>query len=117
MTRADQKRSVAVGLQEINCSPDEFATLEPTSGGTCGSYLQQYISNSGGYVTNPDATSACQYCISRTTDEYLGPSFNVFYSNHWRDFGLLLAYIAFNVSLLLLFPDKCNLRTAYCRYF
>jgi len=61
--------------------------------------MQNYISNAGGYLTNPDATSSCQFCSSRTTDQFLGPSFNIQYSHHWRNVGFLAAYILFNVSL------------------
>lgn len=88
----------AVGRQIIECNDTELVTLEPLAGQTCGTYMAQYISTVGGYLTNPDATTGCQFCSSRTTDEWLGPQFNIFYHNHWRDFGLFWAYILFNVS-------------------
>lgn len=61
--------------------------------------MQSYISRAGGYLTNPDATAGCQFCSSRTTDQFLGPSFNIEYSHHWRNFGFMVAFIMFNVSL------------------
>ena len=88
----------AIGRMEINCSPTELVTVDPPSGQTCGSFLQEYISRSGGYITNPDATIGCQYCSARTTDEWMEPNFNILYSNHWRDFGIFWGYIVFNVS-------------------
>ncbi|KAH6877437.1 pleiotropic drug resistance ABC transporter [Coprinopsis sp. MPI-PUGE-AT-0042] len=87
----------AVGRQPINCSSTELVTLEPPGGQTCGGYLNPYISRAGGYLTNPDASTGCLFCPSRTTDEWLGPTFNIFYERHWRDFGLFCAYIVFNV--------------------
>jgi ATP-binding cassette, subfamily G (WHITE), member 2, SNQ2 len=90
--------SIAIGHQEVVCSSKELSTLQPPPGSTCISYLQQYISNNGGYVTNPNATSACQFCKSRTTDEYFGSMFNIEYSHHWRDAGVIALYTCLNVS-------------------
>ena len=72
--------------------------MPPPSGQTCGQYLNSFISTVGGYTTNPDATDVCNYCSARTTDQFLGGSFNIFYSERWRNFGLMWAYLAFNVS-------------------
>ena len=92
---------VAIGHMEINCSFTELVTVDPPLGQTCGSFLQEYISRSGGYITNPDATSDCQYCSARTTDEWMKPNFNILYSNHWRDFGIFWGYIVFNVRYII----------------
>ena len=91
-----------MGQQQINCSPVEFVTITPPSGQTCSQYMDRYISSSGGYLTNPDATSSCQFCGVRTTDELLGANFNIFYRHHWRNFGFMIAYIIFNVRSLSL---------------
>lgn len=88
----------ALGLQDINCSPVELVSLTPPSGQTCGEYMATYISNAGGYLTDPSSTSTCQFCSTRTTDQFLGMSFNIFYSNRWRDVGLMCAFTVFNVS-------------------
>lgn len=91
----------AVGLQQINCSPVEFVNIIPPSGQTCAQYMSTFISSSGGYLANPNATSSCQFCGVRTTDELLGANFNIFYDHHWRDFGLMIAFILFNVRSFL----------------
>lgn len=91
---------IAIGHQEINCATKELSVLEPPSGSTCGSYMATYIQNRGGYLTNPDATSACEFCSSRTTDQFFGPTFNISYSHHWRDLGIFCVYILFNVSII-----------------
>jgi len=65
--------------------------------------MQAFISRTGGYLADSNATSNCQYCPSRTTDEFLEKNFNMFYSHHWRDAWFMFAYIAFNVSFVLLF--------------
>jgi ATP-binding cassette subfamily G (WHITE) protein 2 (SNQ2) len=88
----------ALGGQIIECAKKELATLQPPSGETCGAYLEAFISRRGGYLVNPDATSDCSFCSSRTTDQYFGPIFNIFYPHHWRNAGLLCAYIVFNTA-------------------
>ena len=92
----------AAGHGDITCADIEYVTLTPPSGQSCGDYLSPYISMAGGYLTNPDATSDCQFCSVKTTDQFLEQSFNIFYSNHWRDFGIMVAFTAFNVS-----PASC----------
>jgi len=88
----------AIGHQEINCSPVEFVSVEPLSGQTCQQFLGPYMSMAGGYITNPTATSSCQFCSFRTTDEFMGLTFNIFWHHHWRNFGFMIAFILFNVS-------------------
>jgi len=90
----------AVGKQDITCTPVELVTLTPPSGQTCGNYMEQYIANAGGYLTNPDASSACHFCSYRTTDQFLGTSFNIEYAHHWRNFGIIMAFVLFNVSTM-----------------
>jgi ABC-type multidrug transport system permease subunit len=95
----------AIGNQQLNCSAVEFVTLNPPSGSTCASYMQDYISMAGGYLANPEATTGCQFCSSRTTDEFLGRSFNIYYKNHWWQFGVFCSYIIFNVSTSFFLMD------------
>ncbi len=60
--------------------------------------MDRYISFAGGYLANPNAASNCQFCSTRTTDQFLATNFNIFYGHHWRNFGFMIAYVAFNVS-------------------
>ncbi|KAH9484099.1 Brefeldin A resistance protein [Psilocybe cubensis] len=90
----------ALGHQEINCSPVEFVKVNPPDGQTCEAFLTAYISMAGGYVANPQATSACEFCSMRTTDQFLGAAFNIFYDNHWRNFGIFMAFSVFNIFLI-----------------
>ncbi|KAJ6507866.1 pleiotropic drug resistance ABC transporter [Mycena vitilis] len=101
----------ALGKHPITCSAVEFVHMDPPAGQTCGAYLATYISTAGGYLTNPDATSACEFCSTATTDQLLGASFNIFYSNHWRDFGLLFVYIGVNIIGLYALTYFFRIRT------
>ncbi|KAJ7762052.1 pleiotropic drug resistance ABC transporter [Mycena maculata] len=87
----------ALGKHNITCSSVELVHMDPPSGQTCGAYLATYISTAGGYLTNSNATSGCEFCSTATTDEFLAASFNIYYSHHWRNAGLLFAYIFANI--------------------
>ncbi|KAI8989100.1 pleiotropic drug resistance ABC transporter [Trametes punicea] len=101
----------ALGKMPIQCSPVELVTIQPPLGQTCSQYLNSYISLAGGYITNPDATSGCQYCSFSTTDAFLGTSFNIFYSHHWRDLGIFAAFICFNVFCIYSFTYIFRVRS------
>ena len=104
----------AIGGYDINCAPVELVQLTPPSGQTCSQYMQPYINSNGGYLTNSDASSGCNYCQYRTTDEFLLNSFNISYSHHWRNFGFMWVFIAFNVSRLRL-PALLQMTNFNCR--
>ncbi|KZT04946.1 pleiotropic drug resistance ABC transporter [Laetiporus sulphureus 93-53] len=101
----------AMGNTPIRCSSTELVNLNPPSGQTCSEYMSTYISNYGGYITNGDATSGCQYCEFSTADAFLETSFNIFYKNHWRDFGLFIAYIGFNVGCIYMLTYMFRIRS------
>ncbi|EIN12917.1 hypothetical protein PUNSTDRAFT_82390 [Punctularia strigosozonata HHB-11173 SS5] len=90
----------AIGNQLITCSTKELAVIIPPSGQTCSNYFANYIAKAGGYLTNPNATDECHFCSTRTTNEFLEATFNIFYSNHWRDFGLMIVYCAINIAAI-----------------
>jgi ATP-binding cassette subfamily G (WHITE) protein 2 (SNQ2) len=101
----------AIGKQTITCATKELVTLTPPSGQTCGNFMNSYITNVGGYLTNPDATSGCEFCSVRTTDQFLGGNFHIFYSHHWRNFAFMLAFVCFNISCIFLFTYLFRIRT------
>ncbi|TCD65301.1 hypothetical protein EIP91_002826 [Steccherinum ochraceum] len=101
----------ALGGHQINCSPVEFASITPPSGQTCSQYLDPFISAAGGYITNPTATDACQYCAFRDADSFLGRSFNIEYANRWRDIGIFVAFIVFNTFAVYFFTYVFRIST------
>lgn len=56
------------------------------------------MSSAGGYLENPESASACQFCSIRTTDQFLASGFNIIYGHRWRNFGIMMAFVVFNVS-------------------
>lgn len=82
--------------RQVICSTSELSIFSPPSGQTCGQYLQDYLTAAGGQLLNSDATSDCEYCSVNVADQYLAGS-GIVYSQRWRNFGIMWAFIAFNV--------------------
>ncbi|KAJ6145620.1 ABC multidrug transporter C [Penicillium chermesinum] len=61
-------------------------------------YMQAYINTSGGYLLNENATSDCSFCTESTTDSFLA-NVNSYFSDAWRNFGLMWVYIIFNIFM------------------
>jgi ATP-binding cassette subfamily G (WHITE) protein 2 (PDR) len=76
--------------------------MQPTTGLNCGQYLKPYMATAGGAVYNPNAMSDCQFCALTSTDEYLG-QVAISYSTRWRNYGIVFAYIIFNISMAVVF--------------
>ncbi|KAH9837328.1 ABC-2 type transporter-domain-containing protein [Rhodofomes roseus] len=83
------------GLQ-IECAAAEFTVFSPPAGQTCQAWAGEFVDYYGGYLNNPNATSACQYCEYSVGDQFFTP-LNILYSNRWRDVFILLAYSVFNI--------------------
>lgn len=82
--------------------------FNPPSGQRCLEYAQSYISSVGGYINNPNATSACQYCAYARGEDFYKPV-GISFDDRWRDLGIFIAFLAFNiivvrVSLRLMVP-------------
>ncbi|KAL8695772.1 MAG: hypothetical protein Q9224_003171 [Gallowayella concinna] len=96
---------LATGLAntEVTCSDIELTTFNPRDGQTCGEYMQPYIDRpvgGGGYVLDPNATSQCQFCTVKYTNVYLA-QLSSEYGTRWRNFGIMWAYIIFNIAAAL----------------
>ncbi|KAB5578676.1 ATP-binding cassette transporter ABC1 [Coniochaeta sp. 2T2.1] len=85
----------------VQCTPAETSQFNPPSGQTCGQYLSAYLETAPGFLQNPDATANCQYCPLRSSDQFLAAS-NIYYSERWRNFGLVWAYVFFNIAVAVL---------------
>lgn len=81
----------------INCSETEVSVFDPPPSQTCGEYLAAYLTQAPGTLQNPEATADCRYCSLSVGDQFLEQS-GISYSQRWRNFGILWAYIGFNVA-------------------
>jgi len=81
--------SAVVHDQPVICQPGEFAEFVPPPGQTCQQWTQPFIQQVGGYLADPSNTTLCQYCEYANGDQYAA-SVDVYYSNHWRDYGIFM---------------------------
>lgn len=95
---------LVTGLAQNNvvCSSIEYKMINPPSNKTCIEYLQPYFSRSGGYLREDtiNLTEGCALCTADKTDTVLA-GLSVHYSNRWRDFGILWAFIGFNICMAI----------------
>lgn len=84
----------------MTCDPTEYIEFKAPQGSTCGTYLEQYIATTGGFLDDSDSPD-CRYCPVSSTNDFLS-SINVSFSNRWRDFGIMWAYCIFNIAAALL---------------
>ncbi|KAJ2118700.1 ATP-binding cassette transporter snq2 [Coemansia sp. RSA 720] len=87
-------------MPRMVCKPEELFTFESPSNSTCNEYAGECIKNAVGYMTNPDANSACEYCPYAMGDEYLVTlSWN--FTHRWRNFGIMIGFLAFNIAFAM----------------
>ncbi|KAH7121877.1 ABC-2 type transporter-domain-containing protein [Dactylonectria estremocensis] len=92
--------STGLANVQVTCASNEYTTISLPDGQTCGDYMSDYISRAGGYLLDPEATDDCSYCKMKDTSVFLS-SISAEYTHRWRNFGILWAYIAFNIVAAL----------------
>jgi ABC-type multidrug transport system permease subunit len=73
---------------------------------TCGEYTKNYFTyGAPGYIANPDAMQPdmCGYCTFNSGKEFYYTRFGWDEAHKWRNFGILIAYFAFNCIVFLMF--------------
>ncbi|RPD82151.1 hypothetical protein L226DRAFT_497300 [Lentinus tigrinus ALCF2SS1-7] len=80
----------------IQCKANEFIPFNPPSGQTCIQWANEFVQGFGGYIDNPNDTSACRYCQYSVGDQFYEP-LNIRYENRWRDAWVLFAFSVFNL--------------------
>ncbi|OTA56661.1 hypothetical protein K449DRAFT_387405 [Hypoxylon sp. EC38] len=90
--------SVAVANTHVQCAGNEYVHFDPPSGMNCSQYLDPYKMAVGGYIEpgTEGRTSDCSFCTIYETNVYLAQA-QSYYSDRWRNFGILWAYIVFNI--------------------
>lgn len=92
--------STAVSGADVTCAANELLHIQAPNNKTCGDYLGLYASVAGGRVMNEGAEGECRYCPMAKTDSYLA-GVNAYYSEAWRNFGIIWIYIVFNIFAAL----------------
>lgn len=64
---------LSAALKDTNavCSSSEFVDVVSPSGVTCGEYMGEYTSDTGGYLLDSDAASHCKFCPISETNKFL----------------------------------------------
>jgi ATP-binding cassette, subfamily G (WHITE), member 2, PDR len=89
--------STAVANTNVQCAVNEFLHFPPPNGQTCGQYMSSYITSNGGYLQDPDSITNCSFCPVSDTNIFLA-SVSSYYSQAWRNYGIMWVYILFNVA-------------------
>jgi ABC-type multidrug transport system permease subunit len=92
--------SVGVANTNVVCAANELLHFKPPNGTTCGDYMADYKAAFGGYLTDPSSTEQCSFCTISDTNTFLA-SVQSNYDDRWRNFGILWAYIIFNIGAAL----------------
>ena len=94
----------ATGLhgRAVTCASNEISVFNPPAGQTCGQYLSSYLTTAAGQLMNPAATTQCQYCPLRTSDQFLA-EVAISWTTRWRNFGIVWAYVVFNIAMAVVF--------------
>ncbi|OCK76220.1 hypothetical protein K432DRAFT_437160 [Lepidopterella palustris CBS 459.81] len=82
--------------REIKCSYNEIAKFRPPAGLNCAQYMAPYLELAPGQLLDPTATQLCEYCPLTVADQFLAKS-DIYWSQRWRDFAFMWAYIVFNI--------------------
>ncbi|MCJ1308910.1 hypothetical protein MMC25_002565 [Agyrium rufum] len=92
--------STGVANTNVVCADIEYLHFDPANGQMCGDYMAAYINATGGYLQNPSATSQCSFCAVGDTNVFLA-QVSSYYDERWRNFGIMWAFIIFNVFAAL----------------
>ncbi|KAF2021680.1 ABC-transporter [Aaosphaeria arxii CBS 175.79] len=93
--------SAGVSGVRVRCAPAEINIFQPPQGTTCGEYAGTFAKMTGAAIYNLEASKDCQFCRYEVADAYLA-TVNMDYGDRWRNVGLLVAYICFNVCVFTL---------------
>jgi ATP-binding cassette, subfamily G (WHITE), member 2, SNQ2 len=92
---------VAIHKQRVVCNADEFARFAPPPGKSCDEYVLPYINQTRSGYVQAGSDGLCEFCQYKNGDEF-GVQFDVYYHNHWRDFGIVCGFIVFNYVVVYL---------------
>ncbi|KPM39619.1 ABC transporter G family member 11 [Neonectria ditissima] len=88
------------GLSVV-CKQHELNLFTAPDDMNCGEYMEPFFKNGGsGYLVS-NSTQSCEYCAYKVGDEFYS-TFNLSFSDRWRDLGIYCAFVGSNVIILLL---------------
>ncbi|RKP27214.1 ABC-2 type transporter-domain-containing protein [Syncephalis pseudoplumigaleata] len=98
----------------IHCYGNQFLTLQPPSGRTCGDYMANFFSaGNKGYIENPAAVANCRYCQYKIGDEFYA-TYDWSFAHRWRNFCIIIGFIVANV--VIVYATMFRFRTKKQKY-
>lgn len=88
----------------VHCTAAETSVFSPPQGQTCGEYLAAFLQSPMGAVgslQNPGDTVDCRYCSVTVADQSLAAD-GIYWSDRWRNFGIMWAYVIFNIFVAVM---------------
>lgn len=108
--------TTAVANTDLVCATNELLRFDALPGQNCSTYLSTYITILGGSLRpGTEGSSHCEFCPLSNTNQYLA-LLDMHYDQSWRNFGILWAFIFFNVCFaffiywLVRVPKKWSLK-------
>ncbi|KAK0736554.1 ABC-2 type transporter-domain-containing protein [Apiosordaria backusii] len=92
--------STVLHERRVECSISETLIFDPPQGMNCAQYLSPLEGQGSGMLQNPFDTEACRYCGFGVADQYLA-GVDIFWEDRWRNFGIMWAYIVFNIAVAI----------------
>ncbi|KAK4645140.1 hypothetical protein QC761_310830 [Podospora bellae-mahoneyi] len=92
--------STVLHERPVECSVSETLIFDPPQGMNCAQYLSPLAGQGSGSLQNPFDTEGCRYCGFGVADQYLA-GVDIFWEDRWRNFGIMWAYIAFNIAVAI----------------
>ncbi|AEO69668.1 uncharacterized protein THITE_2120354 [Thermothielavioides terrestris NRRL 8126] len=92
--------STALHGRAVECSAAETLSFNPPPNMTCAEYLQPLAGVAQGTLQNPWDREACRYCSFSVADQYLA-GVDIFWADRWRNFGIMWAYIVFDIVVAI----------------
>lgn len=89
--------SAGIVNKPVVCSNVEILRVTPPHNTSCAAYLGAYQNYTGATITGMDADGACGICPLGSTNSYL-ESIGSRYEQRWRNLGIFVAFICFNVA-------------------
>lgn len=93
--------STALHQRVVTCSASETAIFDPPANQTCGQYLEPFLQMAPGQLQNPEGLEQCRYCAFSNADQFMSTA-SIYWSERWRNFGIMWAYIFFNIAMAVL---------------
>ncbi|KAL4960885.1 pleiotropic drug resistance family ABC transporter [Aspergillus stella-maris] len=87
--------ATGIGTAQVECSDIEILTITPPANQSCSSYMERYVSMTGGNLLSDADNGDCRLCAISNSNQFLD-QLSINPDDVWRNVGLLFIYVVFN---------------------